>query len=104
MLDDGLALSVASAVALGTSSLLLAVASRWVGTVLATAAKGHGVQLAPGPLFAPEGGLERYVRLPFSHDPATLTEAVDRIAEAWAELPHRRRPGRSAGTATALVT
>ena len=38
MLSDGLALSVASAVALGTSSLLLAVASRRVGTVLATAA------------------------------------------------------------------
>ena len=62
MLDDGLALSVASAVALGTSSLLLAVASRWVGTVLATAATlvlalipVAAVAAGVGVSFSPEG-------------------------------------------------
>ena len=37
MFDDGLALSIASAAALGASSLLLAITSRRVGTFLATA-------------------------------------------------------------------
>jgi DNA-binding transcriptional MocR family regulator len=71
---------------------------RPVSTELATLAKGHGVQLAAGPLFAPEGGLERYVRLPFSHSPENLTEAVGRIAEAWGELG-RHRSHRASGSA-----
>ena len=72
-------------------------------SALATAARKRGLQLAPGPLFAPEGGLERYLRLPFTQSPESMTEAVDRLAAAYAELP-RRRPSRSRQSATALVT
>lgn len=67
---------------------------------LAAAAEGHGVLLAPGPAFAPEGGLDRWVRLPFTVSSGQLEEAVRRIAAAWAEVepgtttpPGRGRPG-----------
>jgi DNA-binding transcriptional MocR family regulator len=75
---------------------------RPTATALAAVAERHGVQIAPGPLFAPEGGLDRYVRLPFSQPAARLDEAVDRLAGAWSDLPtavrSRRKP------APALVT
>src|SRR5687768_10516679 len=38
MIEDGLVLSALAAVALGVSTVLLAVASRWIGTVVATSA------------------------------------------------------------------
>ena len=66
--------------------------SLWVGlpravsTALTVAAERQGVLLAPGPAFAVEGGLERFVRLPFAdHDPEVLREAARRLAAAWAE-------------------
>lgn len=73
---------------------------RPLSSALAQTAAEHGVQLAAGPLFAPEGGLERFVRLPFTLAPATLTEAVDRLSLAWDQLlsarstrrAHHRRP------------
>ncbi len=77
---------------------------RPVSTELSAAARKRGVQLAPGPLFAPEGGLERFLRMPFTQSPETMTEAVDRLAAAWAELPQRHRSTRRVRSATALVT
>ncbi len=78
--------------------------SLWVGlpealsTALTVAAERHGVLLAPGPVFAVEGGLERFVRLPFAdHDPEVLREAVRRLALAWSEArsgPAGRRNAR----------
>ena len=53
-------------------------------TALSSEAERHGVLLAPGPSFAPEGGLDRYVRLPYAISAPQLVEAVDRIADAWA--------------------
>ena len=77
--------------------------SLWVGlpaalsTALTVAAERHGVLLAPGSAFAVEGGMERFVRLPFAgHDPEVLREAVRRLARAWVEAEtgpvHRRGP------------
>jgi DNA-binding transcriptional MocR family regulator len=77
---------------------------RPASSALTAAARDRGVQLAPGPLFAPEGGLERYLRLPFTQSPETLTEVVGRLAAAWAELPAGRRSTRRSASATALVT
>jgi DNA-binding transcriptional MocR family regulator len=59
-------------------------------TALSTEAERHGVLLAPGPSFAPEGGLDRYVRLPYAIAATELVEAVDRIAAAWAVVASGR--------------
>ncbi|MFC7505109.1 aminotransferase class I/II-fold pyridoxal phosphate-dependent enzyme, partial [Nocardioides sp. GCM10030258] len=52
-------------------------------TALSVEAERHGVLLAPGPSFAPEGGLDRYLRIPYAVDASQLVEAVTRIAAAW---------------------
>lgn len=59
-------------------------------TALSAEAERHGVLLAPGPSFAPEGGLDRYVRLPYALAAPQLVEAVRRIADAWAVVTSRR--------------
>ena len=61
-----------------------------LGTALATAAERHGVIIAPGPMFAPEGGLDRFVRIPWTKRPDELTEATVRIGAAWDEVEGRR--------------
>ena len=58
-------------------------------TALSAEAERHGVLLAPGPSFAPEGGLDRYVRLPYAIASAELVTAVDRIADAWQVVTDR---------------
>jgi DNA-binding transcriptional MocR family regulator len=61
-----------------------------VSSALTTAAERQHVLLAAGPSFAPEGGLERWLRLPYTETPERLTEAVDRLALAWEDaLQHR---------------
>jgi DNA-binding transcriptional MocR family regulator len=70
--------------------------------LVATAAE-HGVRIAPGPMFAPEGGLERFVRLPFTVGPDQLSEAVTRLARAW-EHTSDQRGRRSRRQDPALVT
>jgi len=53
-----------------------------MSTRLAVAAASHGVQVAPGSRFGVNGGLERWIRLPFAHAPHRLTEAVRRLSVA----------------------
>ncbi len=63
-------------------------------TALCDAAAPLGVRLAPGSSFGVEGGFDSFVRIPFALPPDVLTDAVDRIAEAWqqtAEGPVARR-------------
>lgn len=68
-------------------------------TALSAEAEHHGVLLAPGPSFAPEGGLDRWIRIPYTVAPAVLEEAVRRTAAAWravrdgAGRPQRAKPG-----------
>ena len=45
----------------------------------------HDVLLASGPSFAPEGGLDRFVRLPYTQPAHVLTDAIARLGEAWRE-------------------
>jgi DNA-binding transcriptional MocR family regulator len=61
-------------------------------TALSAEAERHGVLLAPGPSFAPEGGLDRYLRLPYTVPAHDLEEAVRRIAAAW-RVVSSARPG-----------
>ncbi|MBP7704043.1 MAG: PLP-dependent aminotransferase family protein [Caulobacter sp.] len=63
---------------------------------LVAAAERHGVRLAAGPRFGLDGTLERFIRLPFTHDEATLERAVKALATAWAEVGDRA-PARARG-------
>ena len=71
-----------------------------VSSVLCRAVESYGVRLAPGPRFGVDGTLERFVRLPFTLPERDLVEAVDRIAQARAELD---RPARRGYATPALV-
>lgn len=71
-------------------------------TALVDEVERRGVLMAPGPSFAPEGGLDRYLRFPFTVPVPELEEAVRRIAAAWAVVsgsgspahpPRERRTG-----------
>lgn len=70
------------------------------GLALAAEAERRGVALAPGPVFAVDGGLDRFVRIPWTRPATELVTAVERLAEAWEivrEAPGpvpRRRGGR----------
>jgi DNA-binding transcriptional MocR family regulator len=68
-----------------------------LGTATSAEAERRGVVVAPGPVFAVEGGLDRYVRIPWTASPETLTEAVRRLAGAWEHVSTTTRPasGRS---------
>lgn len=57
-------------------------------TALADAAACHGLRLAPGPWFGPDGALERWLRLPFTHPPQVIIAALDRLARARAVGPY----------------
>jgi DNA-binding transcriptional MocR family regulator len=78
-----------------------------VSSALVAKAEERGVVLAAGPEFAPEGGLDRFVRIPYTQPPEVLTDAIARLADAWRDTlaepasPRRAQEGR--GT-TALVS
>ncbi|MGW4000024.1 MocR-like transcription factor YczR [Amycolatopsis sp. NPDC004772] len=57
-----------------------------VSSRLAVAAASHGVQVAPGSRFGVHGGLERWIRLPFSLPPDRISEAVRRLSAAEASV------------------
>ena len=70
-------------------------------TRLAVAAEDEGLLLAPGPRFAVEGGLDRWLRLPHVLPPQTMTDAVERLARTVERVGGRgpdprarRRPDR----------
>ncbi|HET6296531.1 MAG TPA: PLP-dependent aminotransferase family protein, partial [Kribbella sp.] len=59
-------------------------------------AQRHGVLLVAGSRFSPDGGLESFIRLPYTLDPDTLRDAVQRLADSYAGLaagPPPRRTG-----------
>jgi DNA-binding transcriptional MocR family regulator len=57
-----------------------------MSTALTVSAERQGVLLAPGPQFAVEGGLERWIRLPYTASPDVLRDAVCRLELASREL------------------
>jgi len=67
-------------------------------STLTAVAERHDVLLASGPSFAPEGGLERYLRLPYTLPVDVLLPAVPRLRAAWDETlssSARRSPART---------
>ncbi len=61
-------------------------------SALAAMAQAHGLRIAPGPRFGVDGAFERFVRLPFTLQPAQIAPAVDRLAAAADRLRARVRP------------
>jgi DNA-binding transcriptional MocR family regulator len=60
------------------------------GTAVAAEAEVRGAIVAPGPIFAAEGGLDTFVRIPWTRPADELRSAVARLAEAWEVV--RSRP------------
>ncbi len=67
-----------------------------VGAALVGLAERHGVLLMAGSRFAPDGGLDRFMRLPYTSEPEDLEEGVRRIALAYAPLRGAMPAGRAA--------
>src|SRR5262249_6845100 len=57
-----------------------------ISTALADAAERYAGRLVPGPRFGLDGTLERFLRVPFSLQPADLEQAVARLADAEQEV------------------
>ncbi len=68
-----------------------------LGTAVAVEAERLGVIIAPGPMFAAEGGLDRFVRIPWTRPAEELEEAVTRLAAAWSVVRERGTTGRASG-------
>jgi DNA-binding transcriptional MocR family regulator len=66
--------------------LPLPIASR-----LAAEAEMRGVTVAPGPVFAVHGGLERFVRIPWTRPADELEAAVRILAGTWADMQNAAR-------------
>jgi DNA-binding transcriptional MocR family regulator len=59
---------------------------RPVSSALVLAARSEGVVLASGGAFGPDGGFERFLRVPFTMAPADRGRLVDVLERAWARI------------------
>lgn len=68
-----------------------------LATAVVTDAERRGVIVAPGPVFSTEGGLDGFVRIPWTLAPDHLEEAVVRLAASWGHVREMTdgRPDRS---------
>jgi DNA-binding transcriptional MocR family regulator len=57
-----------------------------VGSSLVGVAQRNGALLVAGSRFSPDGGLESFIRLPFTLDEDSLREGVTRLATSYASL------------------
>lgn len=59
---------------------------RPVSSALVLAARSEGVVLASGGVFGPDGGFERFLRVPFTMPPADRARLVDVLERSWARI------------------
>ncbi|MCW2792128.1 MAG: transcriptional regulator, GntR family, partial [Nocardioides sp.] len=64
-----------------------------LATAVTAEAERLGVIVAPGPVFAVEGGLDHFLRVPWTRPGDELDEAVRRLAAAWAVVRERQDLG-----------
>jgi DNA-binding transcriptional MocR family regulator len=57
-----------------------------VSTRIAAVAQNFGVRVVPGSFFTPHGGLERWIRVPYTQPADVLREAMTRLAAAAASV------------------
>jgi DNA-binding transcriptional MocR family regulator len=62
-----------------------------------TEAERRGVVVSPGSVFAVDGGLDSFVRVPFTRPADELRTAVARLAEAWSTVGARSSTGTPRG-------
>ena len=55
-------------------------------------AQNFGVRVVPGSVFSPHGGLERWLRVPYTQPVDVLGEAVRRLAAAAASVAESGAP------------
>ncbi|WP_112242242.1 MocR-like transcription factor YczR [Kribbella monticola] len=67
-----------------------------VSSSLVGVAQRNGVLVVAGSRFSPDGGLESFLRLPFTLDADTLRDAVRRLADSYAGLAAGAPPRRTA--------
>jgi DNA-binding transcriptional MocR family regulator len=63
-----------------------------VGSSLVGVAQRNGVLLVAGSRFSPDSGLESFIRLPYTLDPATLRDGVHRLATSYDALTSTTPP------------
>ncbi|MFT4218866.1 MAG: PLP-dependent aminotransferase family protein [Micropruina sp.] len=63
---------------------------RPVAAALAVECERRGLVITPGSVFAPEGGLASFVRLPYTRSADDLLAAVEIVHAAWTALDERR--------------
>ncbi|WFR68187.1 PLP-dependent aminotransferase family protein [Curtobacterium flaccumfaciens] len=59
---------------------------RPVSSALVLAARAEGVVLASGGVFGPDGGFERFLRVPFTMPPADRVRLVDVLERSWERI------------------
>ncbi|AJZ88448.1 DeoR faimly transcriptional regulator [Klebsiella michiganensis] len=61
-----------------------------LATIFAAAAESQGIRIGAGPRFGVEGAFERFLRLPFSLEPAEMQLALQRLQPLWQHLAATR--------------
>lgn len=61
-----------------------------LATVFAASAESIGIRIGAGPRFGTEGAFERYLRLPFTLEPAQMCLALERLQPVWKHITQNR--------------
>lgn len=62
-----------------------------VAATVAAEAEARGLAVAPGPMFAPQGGLASWLRAPYTRSVPELLRAAEILGDAWAAAQRRDR-------------
>lgn len=61
-----------------------------LANAFAASAESIGIRIGAGPRFGTEGALERYLRLPFTLEPAQMRNALERLLPLWQQLAQQK--------------
>lgn len=61
-----------------------------LATMFAVSAESEGIRIGAGPRFGTEGAFERYLRMPYTLEPAQMRNALERLQPGWQYLAQTR--------------
>lgn len=61
-----------------------------LATIFAASAESIGIRIGAGPRFGTEGAFERFLRLPFTLEPAQMRIALERLQPVWKQVTQSR--------------